>query len=139
MMDVAVRTLVRQRAGNRCEYCRLHQDEEPYFRLHVEHIIARQHGGSDDISNLALACHHCNLHKGPNLTGIDPETGQITPLFHPRQQVWDEHFAFLATTIVGLSPTGRTTVYVLNVNAEERLNLRAELLASGEQNGHQSS
>jgi hypothetical protein len=31
-------------------------------------------GGSDDPDNLALACHHCNLHKGPNLAGVDPRT-----------------------------------------------------------------
>ncbi len=73
-MDSQTRRFVRQRAAERCEYCQLHQrnSELPH---HVEHIIARQHGGSDEIDNLALACHRCNLRKGPNLSGIDPGTG----------------------------------------------------------------
>jgi 5-methylcytosine-specific restriction endonuclease McrA len=75
-MDAATRRLVRERASNRCEYCRIHQDDEPFFRLHVEHIVARQRHGSDDADNLALSCHHDNDHKGPNLSGIDPQTGQ---------------------------------------------------------------
>ena len=62
-MDQALCNLVHERAGNRCEYCHIRQEEEPFFRFHIEHLIARQHGGSDDASNLALACHHCNLHK----------------------------------------------------------------------------
>jgi hypothetical protein len=49
----------------------------------IEHIVARQHGGSDDIENLALACHRCNLHKGPNLGGIDPMTGEVRFCFTP--------------------------------------------------------
>jgi hypothetical protein len=94
MMDAALRELVRQRAGNRCEYCRLHQHHSP-FVLQIEHIVARKHGGNDDSSNLALACDRCNLHKGSDLTGIDPETNQIVALFHPRTQSWIEHFTFL--------------------------------------------
>lgn len=130
-MDAALRNMVRQRAGNRCEYCGIPQDHVPFAAFHVEHIVARQHGGGDDSSNLALACHHCNLHKGPNLTGIDPVTGQIVRLFHPRQQAWDAHFALRGVTIVGLTPTGRATVDVLNMNSLGRLELRAELKARG--------
>ncbi len=86
------RAIVRERAGHRCEYCRLHQDDSPLAVLHVEHVIPRKHGGTDDVDNLALACIDCNLHKGPNLTGIDPETEEITVLFHPRHDVWGDHF-----------------------------------------------
>ena len=81
------KTRVRERAGNTCEYCRLHQDDSPLAVLHNEHIIPKIHGGTDDLDNLALACIDCNLHKGPNLTGIDPATGTVTELFHPRQHV----------------------------------------------------
>ena len=56
-MEARLRQSVRQRAKNRCEYCRLHQDFEP-LRFHIEHIIPRQHGGKDSSENLALACHH---------------------------------------------------------------------------------
>lgn len=73
-MTEAVRRFVRERAGHRCEYCQLHQDDSPLAALHIEHIRPRKHGGTDDEENLALACIDCNLRKGPNLTGIDPLT-----------------------------------------------------------------
>jgi 5-methylcytosine-specific restriction endonuclease McrA len=92
-MDDALRLLVRERARHSCEYCRLAARDAPFLAFHVDHIIARQHGGTDDPDNPALACLWCNLHKGPNLSGIDPETGQITALFHPRRDQWSAHFA----------------------------------------------
>jgi hypothetical protein len=130
-MDQALANLVRERAGERCEYCRLHQDDAPFYRFHVEHVIPRQHGGDDDPANLALACHHCNLHKGTNLSGIDPETGTIVPLFHPRRDDWDSHFERRGIRVAGRTAAGRATVEVLNMNATARLELRAELLSAG--------
>jgi hypothetical protein len=50
-MDAATKRLVRQRAQERCEYCRLPQTAQPFVTFHVEHIIAKQHGGSDDPNN----------------------------------------------------------------------------------------
>jgi hypothetical protein len=91
---------------------------------------AQKHGGDDDPSNLALACQHCNFHKGPNLTGIDPESGNITPLFHPRNEGWEAHFELRDVTIVGLTPVGRATVQVLNMNAAERVQLLASAPAA---------
>ena len=70
-MDSAIRALVRERADNRCEYCLLRQ-EYCEFTHHIEHVVSKQHGGRDAVDNLALACHRCNLKKGPNLTGVDP-------------------------------------------------------------------
>jgi len=105
-MDSAVRQFVRQRAEDCCEYCRLPQ-EAVDATFHVEHIIALQHDGTGDPSNLALACDRCNLYKGPNLTGIDSETGAIVLLFHPRQEGWRDHFAFRGPRIIGLTPRGR--------------------------------
>ena len=130
-MDAAARNLVRRRADNRCEYCLLRQ-EYSHLTHHIEHIVAKQHGGSDDADNLALACHRCNLHKGPNLTGFDPESGEIVPLFHPRRDRWAEHFVFRGPRIEGLTAMGRTTVHVLGMNDARRLDLRADLLARGE-------
>ena len=130
-MDAAVRDLVRRRAADRCEYCRL-QQEHSELRHHVEHIVAKQHGGSDDPENLALACHRCNLHKGPNLTGLEPQTGQITRLFHPRRDRWSDHFAVEGRHITGISEVGRTTVQVLDLNDARRLELRAEILKRSE-------
>lgn len=79
-MNAETRRRVRERAGDRCEYCGLSQEDSPLAALHVEHIIPRAHGGTDDFQNLALACIDCNLHKGPNLTGINREaTGSRLP------------------------------------------------------------
>lgn len=127
MIDRTVRAFVRARAEERCEYCLLPQDLVPLVRFHVEHILPRKHGGSDDTDNLALACFHCNLHKGPNLTGIDPESGDIVALFDPRRAIWEEHFAQDGVFIVGLTPTGRATVRVMSMNAPTRIELRTEL------------
>jgi 5-methylcytosine-specific restriction endonuclease McrA len=63
-MDADLRELVRRRAASRCEYCLIHQDDDPFFRFHIEHVLPIKHGGLDDVENLALACRHCNLHKG---------------------------------------------------------------------------
>src|SRR5512135_2673788 len=102
-MDAATRALVRTRAGNRCEYCLLHQD---YAELshHVEHIVAIKHGGSDDPSNLCLACERCNLFKGSDLTGFDSVTGLVERLFNPREQSWADHFELQGPLIVGRTP-----------------------------------
>jgi 5-methylcytosine-specific restriction endonuclease McrA len=54
--DSLTREQVLQRAGRCCEYCLLHEDDDPLFTFHIEHIIAKQHGGTDALSNLALAC-----------------------------------------------------------------------------------
>jgi hypothetical protein len=124
-MSPALRQLVRGRAGNRCEYCRIRQAVDPLFAFHVEHIIARQHGGPTVESNLALSCHHCNLHKGPNLTAIDPDTRAVVSLFHPRQQTWEHHFILQGLLVVGLTPTGRATVRLMSMNDPQRLRLRA--------------
>jgi hypothetical protein len=130
-MDPATRTLVTQRAGERCEYCLIRQ-EHYEATLHLEHIVAKQHGGSDDPSNLALACNHCNLHKGPNIAGIDPGSGQVVPLFNPREQLWTAHFELRGSAIVGRTPSGRATVTVLAMNAPYEVDLRADLVSLGQ-------
>lgn len=125
MIGSQTRTKVRERAQNACEYCHLHQNDSPLAALHVEHIIPKTHGGSDDLDNLALACIDCNLHKGTNLTGIDPQTSKVTELFHPRRQLWDEHFELQGVSLAGKTAIGRTTVRVLNVNSEDQVALRS--------------
>ena len=122
-MDARLRQLVRERAGGRGEYCGLRQEQEP-LPFHVEHIVARQHGGKDAAENLALACQHCNLHKGPNLSSVAPQTGERTRLFHPRLDDWNEHFARRGGEVIGRSAIGRTTVSLLRMNEDGRLQLR---------------
>src|SRR5271166_4827055 len=51
-----------------------------------------QHGGLTVLDNLALSCLHCNRHKGPNIAGTDPRTGEVVRLFHPRNDQWSVHF-----------------------------------------------
>ena len=100
----------------------------------VDHIISRQHGGPTALHNLALSCYRCNKHKGPNLTGIDPDTGFIADLFHPRNQSWHDHFGRNGAEILGRTMSGRATVRVLTMNDPDRLKLRTELLNEGAMN-----
>jgi 5-methylcytosine-specific restriction endonuclease McrA len=90
-IPAAMRKQVSDRAQNKCEYCLLHQDFS-IFTHEVDHIIAQKHGGSTTLANLALSCLSCNRHKGTDLTSIDPMTGEIIPLYNPRNQAWDAHF-----------------------------------------------
>ena len=131
-MEPDLRRSVRDRAGNRYEYCGLRQEYAPLALYTIDHIIPKKHGGSDDLLNLALACYHCNIHKGPNLAGIDPDSGEMVALFNPRQQVWPDHFVREGAFIVGRTPVGRTTVRVLVMNAPERVELREKLIENGE-------
>jgi hypothetical protein len=123
-MDSRTKQLVRDRAGNCCEYCGLGQDQSPLASLQIEHVRPRKHGGNDSIENLALACIDCNLSKGSNLTGIDPATSAVTELFNPRLQHWSEHFERHGAYIVGRTSIGRTTVAVLNMNSDDQVALR---------------
>lgn len=131
-MDAATKRLVRERAGDRCEYCRLPQSAQPYVTFPIDHVVPRKHGGPDDASNLALACERWNAFKGSDLTGIDPDTGRIERLFDPRSDVWSDHFEFRGVFLLGRTAQGRATVAVLGMNMERRVQLRAELMAQGE-------
>ena len=102
------------------------QDATPLIAFHVEHIVSRQHGGSDDPAGLALACDRCNAYKGTNLTSIDPETRTAVALFSPRADLWSDHFVIRDGQIAGLTPRGRATVRLLNMNAPRRVELRRE-------------
>ncbi len=129
-MDESTREDVRHRAGGLCEYCHL-PEAHVLIPFHTEHITAKQHGGRDSLGNLAFACQRCNLHKGPNLAGIDPETKQLAKLFNPRRHSWKRHFRWEGPILVGKTAVGRATVAVLAMNELERLELREELLRQG--------
>jgi len=126
-MDSAVRDLVRQRVGGRCEYCLL-PDEADEWPFHVEHVTAKQHGGNDAADNLCWSCSRCNLYKGPNIASLDPDTGALAPLFNPRQQQWSDHFTIRKAHIDGQTPIGRATVRLLNMNDSRRVDLRRDLI-----------
>src|SRR5207249_12268334 len=90
-VPTALRRRVRERAGARCEYC-LTPEGLSFSAHQVDHIIAEKHGGPTDETNLALCCIACNLFKGTDLFSIDPVSRQSTPLFHPREHRWSDHF-----------------------------------------------
>lgn len=122
-MNQQLRQKISERAQGLCEYC-LYPETEGAIRHQIDHVIARQHGGSEDEENLCFCCAICNRYKGPNLRSVDPETQAVTTLFNPRKQVWVEHFKFDKERIIGLTPEGRATVFLLRLNDEERLTER---------------
>jgi hypothetical protein len=84
-MDESLASRVRVRAGHACEYYRMPQAHYSTVPFPIDHIIARQHGCRTTLGNLALCCLHDNLHKGPNIAGIDPLSRKLTKLFNPRR------------------------------------------------------
>lgn len=129
-LSAEVRGQVEQRAAGWCEYCQV-PDGAGLWRHEADHIIAAQHGGKTELSNLALACFQCNRRKGPNVAAVDPETGRIVALFNPRLQPWTDHFRSEGPQILPLSETGRATAAALGFNAPERLVVRRALRESG--------
>lgn len=129
-IPATLRQQVYERAARQCEYC-LIPEIASLVSPHVDHIIARKHGGKTELKNLAQACSLCNKHKGSDLTSIDPESGEITPLFHPRRQRWQDHFRLKGAEIIPLTATGRVTVNLLRLNHPERIVEREILLEAG--------
>ena len=127
------RRAVAERAGFCCEYC-LSQLRFSVDSFSVEHIVPRSRCGDDDLGNLGLACQRCNNHKFTATESPDPLTGEFVPLFHPRHQRWQDHFAWSSGYLLirGVSPTGRATVERLKLNQPSLVNLRRVLLAAGE-------
>jgi hypothetical protein len=123
-MDRKTREFVITRARGHCEYCRLEQAQIPFFAFHVEHIRARQHQGDDSSDNLCLACRACNSLKGTNQSAYDPVTGTLVRLFNPRSDDWHANFSNEEGLIVGLTPEGRATVALLQMNRDQRVRLR---------------
>jgi len=124
-IPAALRRLVVRRAESRCEYCRLHQAGQA-ATFHIDHIVPAVAGGPTGADNLALACVGCSLHKAARQLVTDPETGQDVPVYNPRCQPWDEHFAWEGVRLAGLTPTGRGTVAALRMNRPTMLAIRAE-------------
>jgi hypothetical protein len=129
-MNESLRQFVRARADERCEYCRIPKTFQD-LPFQIEHIIAKKHKGDDDAENLAFSCYNCNAFKGPNIAGIDPQTHQLTRLFHPRQDRWDDHFSWVGPELLGSTDVGRTTIEVLRINDEVAIALRRLLIALG--------
>ncbi len=129
-IPVSLRRLVHERAQGRCEYCLL--PESVALAPHqVDHIVALKHGGQTESDNLALSCALCNKRKGSDLTAIDPETGEIAPLYHPRRDVWANHFRLAGAVLEPQTPAARATVRLLQLNQPDRLAERDLLARTG--------
>jgi HNH endonuclease len=129
-MERALEELVWRRAGRRCEYCQVMQEHDP-LTFEIDHVIARKHHGRTSAGNLCLACFACNNRKGPNVAGVDPRTKTVVPLFNPRRHKWHVHFRWDGPVLVGLTPAGRATVNVLEVNRDYRVDFRLSLIDEG--------
>ena len=108
---------VRERADYRCEYCQA--SEWLTGQQHeVDHIFPIALGGHTILDNLALACSTCNGHKHDKTEAIDPVTNIMAPVYNPRAQNWHDHFAWSkdGLMIIGLTPCGRATLYLLQMN-----------------------
>jgi HNH endonuclease len=120
----------RFRAGFRCECCRL-PEASSELPFPVDHIIARQHGGRTEPGNLALACPRCNVHKGPNLATVEWPSHDLIPLYHPRRDLWADHFRWEGAVIAGATPVGRGTARLLDMNSARRVATRLWLMQDG--------
>ena len=126
-VPLSLQRRVRDRAGNRCEYCRLpQQGQEATF--HIDHVRPRREGGPTTLANLALACVSCSLRKGARTTAPDPLTGLLVEVFDPREHRWEDHLQVsIDLLILGKTPIGRTMVELLRMNRSLAVEIRLEL------------
>jgi len=129
-ISAELRKFVRKRAGNRCEYC-LISEEISFAAFEIDHIIAVKHGGQNEESNLAFSCSLCNKYKGSDIASLDYETGEIAALYNPRKDKWSDHFRLSGGRIVPLTPIGKVTVRLLQLNAMNRIEERELLMTVG--------
>jgi HNH endonuclease len=122
-IESAIRDFVRSRAAGLCEYCRI-SERFTLAEHEIDHVIAVKHGGLTVEENLALCCTVCNRFKGSDIASIDPETGELTPLFHPRRDRWDAHYQFRSGEILALTASGRVTLRLLRMNRPTRIKER---------------
>ncbi len=124
------RRLVAERAGFRCEYCRI-READTFFDCQVDHIISLKHGGRTEIENLAYACAFCNRHKGSDIASISHERGALVRFFNPRSDTWRSHFEFDGALIKPLTTMGEVTAKILQFNNGDRVVEREALIAIG--------
>ena len=132
-IPAGLRRNVTERAKGFCEYCRSDSDfsDTPFD---IEHIVPISQNGKTEFENLALSCHGCNLYKSNKIESFDVVSEEISKLFNPRKDVWDDHFGWAEdyAVIVGLTPTGRATVETMKLNRKGLVNRRKALYITGE-------
>lgn len=131
LISASQRDAVVRRARSRCEYCHLAQDSQ-VATFPIDHVLPLVLGGLTELSNLALACPRCNAAKWKHAEALDPESGELLPLYNPRTQQWNDHFRWSdadSTIIEALSAVGRTTLALLDLNSTQHRTIRALLRA----------
>lgn len=123
-----VKELVRKRAAGLCEYC-LFPEEESFLTYHIEHIVSLKHRGGNSLENLALSCPLCNMAKGTDISTLVGKNAKLTRLFHPRKDIWDNHFNWDGVLIIPKSLVGEGTIALLKMNDVDRLIDRQNLLS----------
>jgi 5-methylcytosine-specific restriction endonuclease McrA len=130
LIPAKVRKQVIERANQECEYCRLHQDDS-FLAFEIDHAVPREHGGGDELANLALACPHCNQHKRLRHDTFLDNYQDVVPLFNPRFDTWSDHFRREAGEIIAKTRVGQATVKIFRFNEPDRLILRQLLAQAG--------
>lgn len=127
-VSAELRRMISSRADGCCEYCLIHESHV-VLTHEPDHIVAIKHGGKTTEENLAWACFLCNRFKGSDLASIDPQTGDVVRLFHPRHDHWTDHFRMEEDgTVIPLTDVGRATVQLLRLNLPESILTRRELI-----------
>jgi hypothetical protein len=129
-MNAQLRMQIRQRAGDRCEYCQMPQ-HATVLPHEVDHIRSQKHGGPSIAENLCWACALCNSFKGTDVASFVPGSSEIVRLFNPRIDPWDEHFHWQDHILHGKSAIGAVTIALLRINQSDRVEHRRLLMQAG--------
>lgn len=123
MVSAQAKQAVVARAGSRCEYCQMH-DSLQGATFHVEHVIPRSVGGTEDVTNLAWACPSCNLHKSDRVSVTFAGSPDPVTLFNPRENLWADHFEWDDYSLIGKTVCGNATIEALHLNTKRRQRIR---------------
>src|SRR6266446_8098053 len=128
----ALRRKIRSVAEQRCGYCLSRQDLVLGV-LEIEHIVPLAKGGTNEETNLWLACRLCNCYKAAQVDATDPLTGTTVSLFNPRNDNWNKHFRWSSdgVLIVGSTARGRATIEALRMNNELAVEVRRNWVLAG--------
>jgi HNH endonuclease len=129
-INLDLRRLVVERAGNICEYCLISAVDRS-SGCQVDHIISVKHGGASTEDNLCYACVFCNLQKGTDLGSINWRNGELVRFFNPRRDFWGDHFQLDEAVIQPLTDIGEVTTRILDFNNDERIIERQLLIEVG--------
>ena len=131
-IPIDLRAHIRELDQGRCAYC--HTPESlTVVTFEIDHIVPQSTGGETHADNLCLACPSCNRHKGARRRVLLPTAEQSVPLYHPRHQLWSDHFAWNddGTLLVGMTSVGSVTTEALHINRPQMVRLRALWRSAG--------